>query len=82
MAPKHLWSLYDKIEKLKKQDKNKITEKRVKRFTEIADKIQSKKESIKKRKKELREKIRKTETEAGAELRLMQKELDKYERED
>lgn len=82
VAPKHLWSIYDKVEKLKKQEKKELVEKRIKKCIEIIKKVQSEKEDKEKRKEELREKIRKTESEAGAEVRLMQKELDKYEKED
>jgi len=80
VAPKHLWSIYDKVEKLKKREKKELVEKRIKKCIEIIKKVQSEKEDKEKRKKELREKIRKMESEA--EVRLLQKELDKYEEED
>ncbi len=82
VAPKHLWSIYDKVEKLKRREKKELGEKRIKKGIEIIKKVQSEKEDKEKRKKELREKIRRAELEAGAEVRLLRKELDKYEKED
>lgn len=78
IAPKYLWSIYGKVYKLKEQEKNKIKKEYEKKFTEIVDKIQSKKEDIEKRKEELKEKIKEKEVETD----YMKKELDKYEEED
>jgi len=78
VAPKHLWLIYDKVEKLKKQEKKEIVEERIKKCIGIIKKIQSEKEDKQKKKKELREKLKKKEAEAS----IIRKELDKYERED
>ncbi len=78
VAPKHLWSIYDKVEKLKEQEKKELVEERMKKCVDVLKKIQSKKEDIEKRKEELKEKIREREVETVH----MKRELDKYEEEE
>jgi len=78
VAPKYLWSIYDKIEKLKSQEEKELVEERVKRFKEIANKIQGKKDDIEKKREKLREEIKEREVETAH----MKRELNNYKEED